>query len=126
MVENKQYDIIFMDHMMPEMDGVETMKALKESGSLATNTKIIVMTANAIAGAKEQYLAEGFDDYLSKPIAAEELEKTLAEYLPKEKISFINKGKKEPTPPRTLEHTQACYRGTGTGCENGTDVLRRE
>ena len=80
MVENKQYDIIFMDHMMPEMDGVETMKALKESGSLATNTKIIVMTANAIAGAKEQYLTEGFDDYLSKPIAAEELEKTLAEH----------------------------------------------
>ncbi|MDD7640872.1 MAG: cache domain-containing protein [bacterium] len=99
MVENKQYDIIFMDHMMPEMDGVEAMKALKESGSLPINTKIIVMTANAIAGAKEQYLAEGFDDYLSKPIAAEELEKTLAEYLPAEKVSYKSKEKKKDTLP---------------------------
>lgn len=91
MVENKQYDIIFMDHMMPEMDGVEAMKTLKESGSLSAHTKIIVMTANAIAGVKEQYLAKGFDDYLSKPIAVDELEKTLAEYLPAEKVSYKTK-----------------------------------
>ena len=99
MVEHKQYDIILMDHMMPEMDGVETMKALKKSGSLSVNTKIIAMTANAIAGAKEQYLAEGFDDYLSKPIAVDELEKTLAEYLPAEKVSFKNKEKKKDDLP---------------------------
>ena len=91
MVENKQYDIIFMDHMMPEMDGVEAMKTLKESGSLSAHTKIIVMTANAIAGVKEQYLAKGFDDYLSKPISVDELEKTLAEYLPAEKVSYKTK-----------------------------------
>ena len=104
MVEHKQYDIIFMDHMMPEMDGVETMKTLRNSGSLPTNTKIIVMTANAIAGAKEQYLAEGFDDYLSKPIAAEELEKTLAEYLPAEKVSYKSKEKKKDALPEAVAH----------------------
>ena len=88
MVEKKQYDIIFMDHMMPEMDGIETMKALKQGGSLPVSTKIIVMTANAIAGVKDQYLEAGFDDYLSKPIAVDALEKTLVEYLPDEKVGF--------------------------------------
>ncbi len=93
--EEKQYDIIFMDHMMPEMDGIETMKTLRERNILPNNTKIIVMTANAIAGVKEQYLAHGFDDYLSKPVVVEKLEKILAEYLPKEKVSFRDKEKKK-------------------------------
>ena len=91
MVEKKQYDIIFMDHMMPEMDGIETMKALKQGGSLPASTKIIVMTANAIAGAKDQYLEAGFDAYLSKPIAVDDLEKALVEYLPDEKVGFQDK-----------------------------------
>ena len=104
MAEKKQYDIIFMDHMMPEMDGIETMRALRNSRFLPVTTKIIVMTANAIAGAKEQYLAEGFDDYLSKPIAAEELEKTLAEYLPAEKVSYKSKEKKKDALPEAVAH----------------------
>ncbi|MGN0142358.1 MAG: cache domain-containing protein [Roseburia sp.] len=107
MVEKKQYDIIFMDHMMPEMDGIETMKALRDSGFLPENTKIIVMTANAIAGAKEQYLAEGFDSYLSKPIAVDGLEKVLAEYLPEEKVSFRHKEKKKADVQETAEQETA-------------------
>lgn len=95
MVKGKQYDIIFMDHMMPEMDGIETMKALREKELLPLNTKIIVMTANAIAGAREQYLEEGFDDYLSKPVVVDGLDKILLEYLPKEKVSFKRQEKKE-------------------------------
>lgn len=98
--EKKQYDIIFMDHMMPEMDGIETMKTLRERKIVPENMKIIVMTANAIAGAKEQYLAQGFDDYLSKPVAVEGLEKILAEYLAKEKVSFKNKEKKKAEEPK--------------------------
>ncbi|MDD6810747.1 MAG: cache domain-containing protein [Lachnospiraceae bacterium] len=106
-VEQKQYDIIFMDHMMPEMDGIETMKALRQSRFLPTNTKIIVMTANAITGAKEQYLTEGFDNYLSKPIVVEGLEKTLEEYLPKDKVSFRHKEKKKTVELETaLEKTE--------------------
>ena len=117
MAEKKQYDIIFMDHMMPEMDGIETMRALRNSRFLPVTTKIIVMTANAIAGAKEQYLADGFDDYLSKPIAVDGLEKTLAEYLPAEKVSYKSKEKKklplpeeaayEPVEHKTAEQKKA-------------------
>ncbi|MGN0167354.1 MAG: cache domain-containing protein [Acetatifactor sp.] len=103
MVKNKQYDIIFMDHMMPEMDGIETMKVLRESEFLPENTRIIVMTANAIAGAKEQYLAEGFDNYLSKPIVVEGLEKILAEYLPEGKVSFRHKEEKKVVKQEVVE-----------------------
>ena len=106
MVKKKQYDIIFMDHMMPEMDGIETMKALRKSEFLPANTKIIVMTANAIAGAKEQYLAEGFDNYLSKPIAVDGLEKALAEYLPEEKVSFRHKEKKKAAGHEAVEKAE--------------------
>ena len=80
------YHIIFLDHMMPEMDGVETLKRLKKM-VLPSETKIIVLTANAITGAREQYLQDGFDDYLSKPIDVAELESILAGYLPPEIIA---------------------------------------
>ena len=79
------YHIIFLDHMMPEMDGVETLKRLKQL-NLSPETKIVVLTANAIAGAREQYLSEGFDDYLSKPIDVVALESLIEKYLPSEVI----------------------------------------
>ena len=79
------YHIIFLDHMMPEPDGVETLKRLKKM-NLPAETKIIVLTANAISGAREKYLAKGFDDYLSKPINVDDLEAILAKYLPPEII----------------------------------------
>ncbi len=79
------YHIIFLDHMMPEMDGVETLKRLKKM-NLPAETKIIVLTANAISGARERYIAKGFDDYLSKPIDVNALENILAKYLPPEII----------------------------------------
>ena len=79
------YHIIFLDHMMPKMDGVETLKRLKAM-NLPAETKIIMLTANAISGARERYLAKGFDDYLSKPIDTDDLEAILAKYLPPEII----------------------------------------
>ncbi|MGN0341223.1 MAG: cache domain-containing protein, partial [Roseburia sp.] len=106
MVQKKQYDIIFMDHMMPEMDGIETMKALRKSDFLPVSTKIIVMTANAIAGAREQYMAEGFDNYLSKPIAVDGLEKVLAEYLPEGKVCFRLKERKKAASQVTAQHVE--------------------
>jgi CheY-like chemotaxis protein/anti-sigma regulatory factor (Ser/Thr protein kinase) len=63
--KNEPYDIIFMDHMMPEMDGIETTRKIRENGY---NGVIVVLTASAMRGMKEFYLEEGFDDYLSKPI----------------------------------------------------------
>ena len=79
------YDIIFLDHMMPEMDGVETLRELKKI-PLPETTKIVVLTANAISGARERYLAKGFDDYLSKPISVNALESILTRYLPQTAI----------------------------------------
>ncbi len=80
--KNKKYDLILMDHMMPEPDGIQTMHLIREDAQNPNqNTEIIVLTANAIAGMKEQYLAEGFADYLSKPVEADKLEATIAKYL---------------------------------------------
>ena len=81
------YDVIFLDHMMPEMDGIETLeraKNLKNSQNL--ETPIIALTANAISGVREMFLSKGFTDYLSKPVDSKALERMLQKYLPPEKI----------------------------------------
>ena len=86
MAKKKKYDIIFMDHMMPEMDGIEAFHKLREmKDSPNIDTPVIVLTANAITGAKEQYLEEGFNDFLTKPIVPEKLEKLIGELIPDEK-----------------------------------------
>lgn len=75
MIVKKHYDIVLLDHMMPNMDGIETThraKALPDSK--CTDTVFVALTANAISGVKEMYLAEGFDDYISKPIDSKHLE----------------------------------------------------
>ena len=83
---DKEYDIIFMDHMMPDMDGLQTLELMKERNLLGNKTAIIALTANAIAGAKEFYISKGFNDYLTKPIDAEALEDVLLKYVPKRKV----------------------------------------
>lgn len=87
LMEQKTYHIIFMDHQMPEMDGVETLKqtALLQN-NLSKDAVMIILTANAVSGAKEMFLQEGFRDYLSKPISLPELEEMLLKYLPRELI----------------------------------------
>jgi CheY-like chemotaxis protein len=83
----KKYDIIFLDYRMPGMDGIETLDEIKkDTVSPNKDTPIIVLTANAISGARENFLREGFDDYLSKPIESDRLEDTLIRYLPKDKV----------------------------------------
>ena len=72
---------------MPGMGGGEMLKALRESKDNPNCKKpCIVLTANAVAGAKDKYISDGFSDYLSKPIIAEELERTLLMYLPNDKV----------------------------------------
>ncbi len=80
--EGMHFDIIFMDHMMPEMDGIETLHVLKKLDGY-TLPPIIALTANAIAGMKEMYLSEGFDDYLSKPINTNELDRIVNRFFNK-------------------------------------------
>ncbi|MCR5734789.1 MAG: response regulator [Lachnospiraceae bacterium] len=80
------FDLVLMDHMMPGMDGIETMHAFKEKHP-DDRTPFIALTANAITGSREQYINEGFDDYLPKPITGTELEQTLRKWLPREKVT---------------------------------------
>lgn len=81
-VSAKQYDLIFLDHMMPEMDGIETLKLMKQmSDNRNQETPVIMLTANAIIGAKEEYLEAGFTDYLTKPVREAELQEMLFQYL---------------------------------------------
>ena len=83
MVMKKQYHIIFLDHKMPNMDGVECLKHMRElENNPNEDTKVIALTANAVSGAREFYLANGFDDYLAKPIQGDKLELVLSQYLP--------------------------------------------
>ena len=78
----KQYDLILMDQRMPGMDGVTAMHYIRnDRNGLNRETPFICLTADAVSGAKARYIAEGFDDYLSKPIDGEELERTLAKHL---------------------------------------------
>ena len=85
LVKKNRYDIIFLDHLMPEMDGIETlqnMKLLEENPN--RNTPVIMLTANAIVGAKEEYMEAGFTDYLTKPVQETLLHEMIMKYLPKE------------------------------------------
>lgn len=85
LTKNKKYDLILMDHMMPEPDGVETLHLLREEKENPNqDTIVIVLTANAIAGAADEYIKEGFEDYLSKPVTGIELEEKLLKYLKNE------------------------------------------
>lgn len=87
-MRNKDYNIVFLDHMMPDMDGIQTLKKIKAQNLMKESTVMVALTANAVVGAKELYLSEGFDDYLSKPIEVDKLEKMLLDYLPPEMISL--------------------------------------
>ena len=82
MTRAQKYDLILMDHMMPEMDGIETYRKMREDkANLCSETPIIIITANAMEGDREKYLAMGFDDYLSKPIIPDELLKIMSQVL---------------------------------------------
>ena len=83
LAQQKDYDIIFMDHRMPDMNGTETTKIIRESGITAP---IIALTASVITGAKEKMLSAGMSDYLSKPIVKSELMRMLKKWIPADKI----------------------------------------
>lgn len=84
-LQEQTVDIIFMDHMMPEMDGIETKNEINRMG-MCPGVPIIMLTANAILSERQKYMDEGFDDFLSKPIIYHKLEQILRKYLPKELI----------------------------------------
>ena len=85
-VAEKDYDIIFMDHMMPEMDGIETTLEIRKMGGKYEKMIIIALTANAIQGAREMFIANSFNGFVTKPIVMAEMSNALYDYLPKGKI----------------------------------------
>ncbi|MCR4717764.1 MAG: response regulator [Lachnospiraceae bacterium] len=90
--EKERFDIIFMDHMMPDMDGIETLKRLRNmESSLGYNFTVVALTANAVSGAKEMFLSEGFDGFVAKPIDQIELERVMRKVLGDDKVSYEDK-----------------------------------
>ena len=108
------YDIIFMDHMMPVMDGIEAMRrirALKNHDSEKRDTLYIALTANVISSARNMFLSEGFDGFVAKPIETIELERVLKRLLPKTAITYtpvdrIKKAEKKPETVQTLQSAE--------------------
>lgn len=81
MAKEKKYDVIFLDRMMPEMDGLETLKNMKAiENFINADTPVVALTADAVGNAKEAYISNGFDDYIAKPIVPAELERILRQY----------------------------------------------
>lgn len=134
---NTHYDIILLDHMMPGMDGVETLKQLRKQQETCKNTIVIVLTANAVVGVREFYLSQGFDDYLSKPISGRRLEEMLLKYLPEElvlkrevtskRLDVIN-AKQEGFRPEEIQNALSAeridFRGSLENMDGNKDMYR--
>jgi CheY-like chemotaxis protein/HPt (histidine-containing phosphotransfer) domain-containing protein len=93
MVMESNYDLVFMDQMMPEMDGMETVKRIRGLGddeSYFANLPIVALTADAVFGTREKFLSSGFEDFLSKPIDMVKLNSILEKWLPKEKLEKVS------------------------------------
>ncbi len=86
-VKKNTYDLVFMDHMMPEMDGIDATVAIRQlDGKYFQNLPIVALTANALVGTREMFIREGMNDFLAKPIEINKLAQILAKWLPKQKI----------------------------------------
>lgn len=92
MIRQEHYDVILLDHMMPEMDGIETLEAIRQSDDhKCQDTPVIALTANAIVGVREMYIEKGFHDYLSKPVEGIALESMLRRYIPEQKLQIVDR-----------------------------------
>lgn len=107
-IESMDYDFVFMDHMMPEMDGVETLHRIREKvGNYYQRVPVVVLTANAIAGMREKFLKDGFADFLEKPVEVSVLERVLRRNLPAEKMIPIDGETENAASPQPLEQEDA-------------------
>lgn len=101
MVRENAYDVIFLDHRMPQMDGIECLQIMRTmDDNRCPDAPVISLTANAVSGAREEYLQAGFADYLTKPIDPAKLEEMLIRYLPPEKVVKAAPGEDSKDAPR--------------------------
>ena len=121
MVKQKDYDIVFMDHMMPEMDGLEATAKIREMGGKYEHLPVIALTANAIQGAREMFLANGFNDFISKPIDSYELTRVLENWLPPEKVKVEIHQKDQQT--RSSKEDELLLKATVTFVKENKHVL---
>ncbi|MCR4734862.1 MAG: response regulator [Treponema sp.] len=120
LIKETKYDLIFLDHRMPIMDGIETLQAMKiQKENLCQETPCIALTANAIAGARESYIAAGFSDYLTKPIDSEKLEKMLIKYLPEDKVILTSQN---TNPTEDVQTNQASSQTSENDLPSLTDI----
>lgn len=116
----KKYHLIFMDQMMPEMDGVETMKQIRAENqyyAAGGESKIIVLTADAISGARKQLMEKGFDEYLGKPMNLKQIERLLVRFLPPEKIEIQITDKKKDDSQKAKTEDINYIKGVLSGVE---------
>jgi signal transduction histidine kinase/CheY-like chemotaxis protein/HPt (histidine-containing phosphotransfer) domain-containing protein len=102
LVRNNRYDIVFMDHMMPEMDGIQAtaaIRGLNSNDEYFSSLPIVALTANAILGQRETLLQSGMDDFLTKPIEMQQLDQILRRWIPEEKQIELEQGEEWETPP---------------------------
>lgn len=126
LVQKQQYHIIFMDHMMPEMDGIETLHEIRKLTNCPNHdTPVIVLTANALSGAREGYLKEGFADFLTKPIDGDLLEQTTVKYLPETLIRKATEAGGE-TEKDNVEIDDKKYLQYGISIENGLLYAKKD
>ena len=96
MLKTESVDLIFLDYMMPEMDGIDTLKNIRALGEPNLETvPIVALTANAVSGAREMFLEAGFNEYISKPIEREKFEKVIRSVLPEDMIMYITDKEKQ-------------------------------
>jgi len=95
LVQKNDYDLVLMDHMMPDMDGIETMAAIRALGGRFAGIPVVALTANAISGMKEMFLEKGFDDFLSKPVEIPKLDELIERWVPEERRTVSRKGATE-------------------------------
>ena len=116
MITKAHYDVIFMDHLMPIMDGVETFQKMSSlEGNMCKSTPVVILTANAVDGAREEYMEYGFDDFLAKPVSPDELEKLLIDLLPEKYIKYTAKAEDKSIGKSTADaEVAAAMEGDGT------------
>lgn len=95
MISIYRYDLIFMDHMMPDMDGVETTRIIRRFHEEYDDVPIIALTANAVSGTKEMFLREGMNDFVAKPIELQVINSKIRNWLPQEKIQKVEMSESE-------------------------------
>ena len=116
LIQSKHYDVIFLDHMMPVMDGIEAFRQMKQLRDYPNEgTPVVMLTANAVTDAKLDYMEEGFSDYMAKPIREEVLLSTLRKFLPKELVKPVGEPKKTETAPAEKLENLSDMLDTATG-----------